>query len=84
MVRMDSESTTNSLYFQWAIKDWTNFTLVHAETRAQDTRCGPPPFRVSRTVVYCVQLEIARTLRPDLSAKCRSPKILFETPNALH
>ena len=76
---MDIGSSTNSLYFQWAIKDWANFTIVHAETRAEDTRCGPS-FRVSRTVEYGVQLETARTQKPDLSAKCPQSQDFIQNP----
>lgn len=69
MIRMDLGSSTKSFYFQWAIKDWTNFTIAHAKTRTKDTRCWPS-IRVFRTVGYGVQLETARSLKPDLSAKC--------------
>ena len=79
MIRMDSGSTTNSLYIQWAIKDWTNFMLVRPETRAEATRYGPL-LRVSRPRVHCGQLEAARTLKSDWSTKYPQPQDFAQNP----
>ena len=76
MVRKNSGSTTNSLYFQWATKDWTHFTLVREETRAEDTRCGFPVL-VSRTRASAVHRLYSWTRctsqAPSLPRYCSKP-----------
>ena len=47
---------SQTLYFQWAIKNWANFTLVRAKTRVGNMRCGPP-LGISTARVCCAQPE---------------------------
>jgi len=41
-IRVLYEMARRTLWFHWAINDWTNFKLVRVETRAQNMRYMPP------------------------------------------
>ena len=59
--------------------------LARTETRAEDTRYGPPLRTFANTSVLRPSRNYSLILRPGLPAKCPPcPKILFKTPYALH